>query len=182
LCTFVLFGLSFAAFTVGRGDWIAFFQSPARVGAFVVTLALCALAVFSDFGGMNQGKKEDRGNRWIFGLVIALSLGLAVLPPHLDGRNLWVSDEAVTPYVGLALLTLGGDAISYIRVSSEEQADSSLGLEAQRQRVTAYCAMKGLHFAKEFEDPGISAGKPLASRPAGSKLLAAARRGRLSWS
>ena len=28
-----------------------------------------------------------------------------------------------------------------------------------------------------FEDPGISAGKPLASRPAGSRLLAAARKG-----
>ena len=29
------------------------------------------------------------------------------------------------------------DAISYIRVSSEEQADSGLGLEAQRQRIAA---------------------------------------------
>jgi len=27
------------------------------------------------------------------------------------------------------------DAISYIRVSSEEQADRGLGLEAQRQRI-----------------------------------------------
>ena len=38
--------------------------------------------------------------------------------------------------------------------------------------------MKGLHLAEEFEDPGVSAGKPLASRPAGSKLLAAARKGK----
>src|SRR5215467_12025210 len=68
------------------------------------------------------------------------------------------------------------DAISYVRVSSEEQADSGLGLEAQRQRITAYCTMKGLHLAEEFEDPGVSAGKPLASRPAGSKLLAAAKK------
>src|SRR5438067_1388002 len=68
------------------------------------------------------------------------------------------------------------DAISYIRVSSEEQADSGLGLEAQRQRIAAYCAMKELHLAEVFEDPGISAGKPLASRPAGSKLLAAAKK------
>src|SRR5215467_12871039 len=68
------------------------------------------------------------------------------------------------------------DAISYIRVSSEEQADSGLGLEAQRQRIAAYCTMKGLHLAEVFEDPGISAGKPLASRPAGSRLLAAAKK------
>ena len=69
------------------------------------------------------------------------------------------------------------DAISYIRVSSEEQADSGLGLEAQRQRIAAYCTMKGLHLAEVFEDPAISAGKPLASRPAGSRLLAAAKKG-----
>jgi DNA invertase Pin-like site-specific DNA recombinase len=67
---------------------------------------------------------------------------------------------------------------SYVRVSSEEQADSGLGLEAQRQRIAAYCTIKGLNLAEEFEDPGISAGKPLASRPAGSKLLAAARKGK----
>src|SRR5216683_4372199 len=36
--------------------------------------------------------------------------------------------------------------------------------------------MKGLHLAEVFEDPGISAGKPLASRPAGSRLLAAAKK------
>src|SRR5262249_1421297 len=68
------------------------------------------------------------------------------------------------------------DALGYIRVSSEEQADSGLGLEAQRQRIAAYAAMKGLHLAEVFEDPGISGGKPLASRPAGGKLLAAANK------
>ena len=68
------------------------------------------------------------------------------------------------------------DALGYVRVSSEEQADSGLGLEAQRQRIAAYCAMKGLHLVEVFEDPGISGGKPLASRPAGSQLLAAANK------
>src|SRR5262249_52434939 len=68
-------------------------------------------------------------------------------------------------------------AIGYIRVSSEEQAGSGLGLEAQRQRISAYCQMKDLRLAEAFEDPGISGGKPLASRPAGSKLLAAAKKG-----
>jgi DNA invertase Pin-like site-specific DNA recombinase len=66
------------------------------------------------------------------------------------------------------------DALSYIRVSSDEQADSGLGLEAQRQRIAAYCQLKGLRLAEVFEDPGISGGKALASRPAGRQLLAAA--------
>jgi protein-S-isoprenylcysteine O-methyltransferase Ste14 len=108
LSTTILFGLSFAAFAFGRGDWVAFFQSPARVGALAVSLALCALVVFCDFGGMNPGIREDRANRWIFGPVLVLTLSLAVVPAYLDGRDLWTTDKAVTPYVGLALLTLGG--------------------------------------------------------------------------
>jgi protein-S-isoprenylcysteine O-methyltransferase Ste14 len=87
---------------------MVFFQSPARVGAVAVSLALSVVSVFSGFGGMNPGKKEDRGNRWIFGPVLVLSLGMAVLPPYLDGLNLWVADDAVTPILGLVLLTLGG--------------------------------------------------------------------------
>ena len=69
-----------------------------------------------------------------------------------------------------------GDALAYIRVSSDDQADSGLGLEAQRQRIADYCQLKGLRLAEVFEDPGVSGGKPLASRPAGSQLLAAAHK------
>ncbi len=104
----VLFGLSITAFAVGRHDWFAFFQSPARVGAIVASLLLDAAAAFSGSGGMNPGKKEDRRNRWIFVPFTVISLAMAVLPPYLDGRNLWTTDEAVTPYIGLALFTLGG--------------------------------------------------------------------------
>jgi DNA invertase Pin-like site-specific DNA recombinase len=35
-------------------------------------------------------------------------------------------------------------ALGYVRVSSEEQADHGLGLESQRQRIKAYCELKGL--------------------------------------
>jgi hypothetical protein len=67
-------------------------------------------------------------------------------------------------------------AIGYIRVSSEEQADSGLGLEAQRQRIRAYCEMKGLSLATIFEDAGVSGGKALATRPAGAQLMAKAKK------
>jgi hypothetical protein len=103
------FAVMVAAFAWGRDwDWGAFFQSPARVGLLVVSLALTMAAAFSGFGGMNPGKREDRRNRWIFGPLAVLTLGLVVLPPYLDARNLWTLDEAVTPYVGLALVALGG--------------------------------------------------------------------------
>jgi site-specific DNA recombinase len=67
-------------------------------------------------------------------------------------------------------------AIGYIRVSSEEQADSGLGLEAQRLRIQAYCTMKDLQLVEVLEDGGVSGGKPLASRAAGARLLAQARK------
>jgi site-specific DNA recombinase len=67
-------------------------------------------------------------------------------------------------------------ALGYVRVSTDEQAERGLGLEAQRQRIRAYCEMKGLHLATIFEDPGLSGGKPLGSRSAGGRLLADARR------
>ena len=66
------------------------------------------------------------------------------------------------------------DALAYIRASSDDQDDSGLGLEAQRQRINDYCRLKGLRLAEVFEDPGVSGGKPLASRPADGQLLAAA--------
>jgi DNA invertase Pin-like site-specific DNA recombinase len=69
-------------------------------------------------------------------------------------------------------------AYGYIRVSSDEQAESGLGLAAQRQRIDAYCQMKGLHLTEVFEDPGVSGGKPLGTRPSGARLLADARRSR----
>ena len=66
-------------------------------------------------------------------------------------------------------------AIGYVRVSSEEQADSGLGLGAQRQRIQAYCTMKDLRLVRVLEDSGVSGGKPLATRAAGASLLADAR-------
>jgi DNA invertase Pin-like site-specific DNA recombinase len=67
-------------------------------------------------------------------------------------------------------------AIGYLRISSDEQADSGLGLEAQRQRITADCQLKALHFDQVDEDLAISGGKPLATRPASSQLLARAKK------
>ena len=67
-------------------------------------------------------------------------------------------------------------AIGYIRVSTEEQTDSGLGLEAQRQRIKAFCDLRGLTLVQIYEDAGVSGGKPLSTRPAGALLLANARK------
>jgi DNA invertase Pin-like site-specific DNA recombinase len=67
-------------------------------------------------------------------------------------------------------------AIGYIRVSTAEQAVSGLGVEDQRQRVEAYCRLKGLELVRFIDDNACSGGKPLGKRPGGGKLLAALRR------
>lgn len=47
--------------------------------------------------------------------------------------------------------------IGYCRVSTEEQAASGLSLEAQRERIAAYCAARGWELADVIVDAGASA-------------------------
>ncbi len=68
-------------------------------------------------------------------------------------------------------------AIGYIRCSTQEQADSGLGLEAQAQRIRAYAALKGLDL-DIITDAGESGGKPLSTRQGGQRLLDAIRKRR----
>ena len=63
-------------------------------------------------------------------------------------------------------------AIGYIRCSTQEQADSGLGLDAQAERIRAYASLKGLNLTEIITDAGVSGGKPLAKREGGQKLLA----------
>lgn len=47
--------------------------------------------------------------------------------------------------------------IGYIRVSTEEQADSGAGLEAQRAAIVSECARRGWELTAVVEDAGFSA-------------------------
>src|SRR3972149_4605228 len=66
-------------------------------------------------------------------------------------------------------------AIGYTRCSTNEQADSGLGLEAQAERIRAYCTMRGSELLDLITDAGVSGGKPWASRDGGQRLLTAIR-------
>ena len=66
-------------------------------------------------------------------------------------------------------------AIGYIRCSTQEQADSGLGLDAQAERIRAYGVLKGLDAIDLITDAGESGGKPLGSREGGQRLLTAIR-------
>ena len=68
------------------------------------------------------------------------------------------------------------NAIGYVRVSTDEQAASGLGLDSQTERIRAYCTLKELTLTRIVIDAAVSGGKPLASREGGQTLLTAIRR------
>jgi DNA invertase Pin-like site-specific DNA recombinase len=47
--------------------------------------------------------------------------------------------------------------LAYVRVSSQEQADSGAGLEAQREAIQRECERRGWHIIEVIEDAGFSA-------------------------
>ncbi len=61
--------------------------------------------------------------------------------------------------------------VAYVRVSTEEQANEGVSLDAQEARIRAYCAMRGLELAEVVVDAGVSAYKPLADREGGRRVL-----------
>lgn len=64
-------------------------------------------------------------------------------------------------------------AACYVRVSTQEQAQSGVSLDAQTERLFAYCSGVGLQPVRVIREEPISAAKPLAQRPGGKRLLQA---------
>jgi len=64
-------------------------------------------------------------------------------------------------------------AIAYIRVSTQEQANEGVSLAAQEERIRAYCTMAGLDLVRTIRDEGVSGSKPLVTRPGGGELARA---------
>ena len=67
-------------------------------------------------------------------------------------------------------------AILYLRVSTTEQATEGISLNVQEDRLRAYCTMRDLDIVQVITDAGVSAGKPLDTRPGGQQLLDTIRR------
>jgi DNA invertase Pin-like site-specific DNA recombinase len=68
-------------------------------------------------------------------------------------------------------------AILYLRVSTDEQAESGLGLAAQRAACIAAATRDGLEIIGEHIDAGISGSKGITDRPGLLSALSAVKRG-----
>jgi DNA invertase Pin-like site-specific DNA recombinase len=62
-------------------------------------------------------------------------------------------------------------AIGYIRVSTQDQVDSGLGLDNQRSKILAFCNAKGWELEDIIEENGISGSVPIEERKEGRRLL-----------
>jgi site-specific DNA recombinase len=67
-------------------------------------------------------------------------------------------------------------AIAYIRVSTEKQANEGVSLEAQESRINAWCVANGYELAGVYVDAGIS-GKKMENRPELLKALSSLKKG-----
>lgn len=70
-------------------------------------------------------------------------------------------------------------AAIYLRVSTEEQAKSGLGIAAQRDRANMVLSMKDWLFAGEYADEGVSGAKDFRERPGSKRLLADCEAGKI---
>lgn len=61
-------------------------------------------------------------------------------------------------------------AIIYVRVSTLEQAEQGLSLDAQVEQCRRYAVMRNLEVSNVISEPGISGAVPLEKRPGGSEL------------
>jgi len=66
-------------------------------------------------------------------------------------------------------------AIGYIRVSTEQQADEGISLEAQKAKIAAWCEINDYQLAQVYVDAGIS-GKSMDKRTGLQDALAATKK------
>ncbi len=64
-------------------------------------------------------------------------------------------------------------AVGYIRVSTAEQANSGLSLEAQRLSIEEHCKHEGLTLDTIYADKGVSGTIPITNRPGGKRMFGA---------
>lgn len=77
----------------------------------------------------------------------------------------------------MASLNRPSRAFGYLRVSTDQQAESGLGLEAQKAAIDASAGRLGLALAGVFTDEGVSGSLDLESRPSLFAAVQALRRG-----
>jgi protein-S-isoprenylcysteine O-methyltransferase Ste14 len=90
----------------GEGGVRNFLSEPPSVALAAVTYLYALLAMFTS-ANLNAGKKEDRGNRWVFGAFILIALGVGFVPAFTDRIGFWTFGGEATRWAGLLVYVVG---------------------------------------------------------------------------
>jgi len=91
---------------LGWGGLVAFFSHPARTALTVVLFALAGTAFFAG-GNLSSGVREDRGNRWVIGILALIGLVAAFLPAWTDRHDVFTFDNDIVRWFGVVLFAAG---------------------------------------------------------------------------
>jgi len=65
----------------------------------------------------------------------------------------------------------------YVRVSTRNQAEEGLSLDAQERQIRGYAMMHGMEIEEIISEKAVSGWKPISKRPEGGRLVASIRSG-----
>jgi protein-S-isoprenylcysteine O-methyltransferase Ste14 len=91
----------------GEGGFGAYFADSARTMLIIVTFLLTVAAVFTQ-GNISRGEKEDRGNRWVLWVVLAVGTLDGWLPAYSDRMGLLTFGGEDVRWLGVVLFAVGG--------------------------------------------------------------------------
>ncbi|MBV8530910.1 MAG: isoprenylcysteine carboxylmethyltransferase family protein [Candidatus Eremiobacteraeota bacterium] len=92
---------------LGFGGAGPFFSHPALIALVVIFVVLSVAALFTG-ANLSPGIREDRGNRWVLGVVLAIGLLSAFVPPWTDRIGFCTLDGDAVRWLGVALVAVGG--------------------------------------------------------------------------
>jgi protein-S-isoprenylcysteine O-methyltransferase Ste14 len=100
-------GLFFGVAAWAWGDVPLFFAHPARLVALLGFVCVVFFRFAAGDSGFSSGKREDRGNRWVFYSLSATILLLPWLPPLSERLSWWTVDGEGARYAGAVIFLLG---------------------------------------------------------------------------
>ncbi len=92
---------------LGLGGRAAFFSHPALLALAIVFVCLVGASSITQ-GNLSPGVREDRGNRWVIGVLVLVGLLGAYLPAYTDRIGLWTMDGETIRWLGVVLFAAGG--------------------------------------------------------------------------
>jgi protein-S-isoprenylcysteine O-methyltransferase Ste14 len=89
-----------------EGGWTAFAAHPALLASVLVSYAAGLVAPFTS-GGLRQGLREDRANRWVLPVFGLVGLAAGFIPPWTDQLDMGTFGGETVRWVGLGLYAAG---------------------------------------------------------------------------